>query len=233
MNTGQKIVTAVLWAILVAVMAGVVGVGVWQRVRAQSNPATNGRKTTPDYAAIDNAIPTGPSGLPIHDWSAPAFSLINQDGKLITTDDLHGHPWIASFIFTQCAGPCPMISGKMARLQKAIADPSIKLVSFTVDPVRDTPAVLKQYAKNFNADPARWSFLTGTQAQMDDVAMKMKIASKHPDDGSLQVEHGTQFLLLDTQGRVRGIYRTQSGDGDEMQRLADDAAKLANEGKAS
>jgi cytochrome oxidase Cu insertion factor (SCO1/SenC/PrrC family) len=219
MGTGQKILTATLWALLIAVMAGVVGVGVWQHVRGAPQSSLQPGAEAPGTSSPDQNLAVL--------WDAPDFSLVNQDAQPVTKKDLLGHPWVASFIFTNCAGPCPMISSKMATLQKSILDPAIKLVSFTVDPKRDTPEVLKKYASNFNADATRWSFLTGTPEQIQDVTVKMKIARQ--EDGSPQIEHGTQFLLIDKQGRVRGIYRGQSTDPQELQRLATDAAKLAGE----
>src|SRR5436305_2111619 len=111
MSKAQRIVTFVLWSILVLVMVGVIGAGVWNQMNADR------------------------SGLPVR-WDAPSFSLTDQNNHTITDRDLRGHPYVAAFIFTQCAGPCPMMSGKMASLQKTIHNPGVKLVSFTVDPER-------------------------------------------------------------------------------------------------
>lgn len=220
MGTPQKILTATLWALLIAVLAGVIGVGVWQRVhRAQAaNAATD---ATP---ASDK---TGADRLPVL-WDVPAFSLTDQEGRTVTNADLRGHTWVASFIFTHCSGPCPMISQKMARLQKNITDPSVRLVSFTVDPERDTPDTLKKYAAGFNADPERWKFLTGTVPQMDAVTSGMKIAAQR-QPGEEQVVHGTYLLLVDPAGHVRAKYGGQDMSSEDLKQLADDAQRLARE----
>src|SRR5579871_1356605 len=76
----------------------------------------------------------------------PPFVLTERSGKTVTNRDLAGKIWIASFIYTTCPGPCPIITTNMAKLQDDLAhDPDVMLVSFTVDPVTDTPAVLAKY----------------------------------------------------------------------------------------
>ena len=97
----------------------------------------------------------------------------------------------------------------MQKLQKALRDqPDVRLVSFTVDPKRDTPAVLAEYGKRYQADPARWFFLTGDEARLHSLgrdAFKL-----HNVDGTLV--HSTRFVLLDGQSRIRGYYGTEDED---------------------
>ena len=95
------------------------------------------------------------------------FGLTDQDGREVRAADLRGTVWIASFIFTRCSGPCPHVSATMENLQDAFAgEPDVRLVTFTVDPEYDTPEVLKRYAQRFHADPKRWLFLTGREADV-------------------------------------------------------------------
>lgn len=97
--------------------------------------------------------------------TVPDFALLERSGRQITRDDLLGKLWIANFIFTRCTTECPVMSGRMARLQEHFAaNDSIRLVSITVDPEYDTPDVLRAYAERFKADPQRWWFLTGDKA---------------------------------------------------------------------
>ena len=94
--------------------------------------------------------------------AVPDFALINRDGKTITRADLLGQVWVVNFIFTQCAEACPLSSGLMAQLQKTFgAVDDVRLVSISVDPEHDTPAVLSTYASRLRAHPTRWLFLTG------------------------------------------------------------------------
>lgn len=207
MGKGQKIVTTVLWALLVCAMLGVVGYGMWRERPASSVEVI--REPVARY------------------FPAPAFALIDQNSQPISNESLRGNVWVAAFIFTQCAGPCPMMSSKMAELQGAVPDKSVKLVSFTVDPERDTPDVLKKYAETFNADESRWHFLTGETQAMYDVAAGMKMAAS-PATPDTEIMHSTKFLLVDQRGDVRGIYGME--DPAELARLAADAGKLAANG---
>src|SRR5688572_16142191 len=145
----QKAVTIILWSVLVCAMLGVVGFGMWGRSASRAD-------------------------LPILYEAAP-FALVNQDNQPVTDRDLRGNVWVAAFIFTHCAGPCPMMSARMAQLQSAVPDKDVKLVSFTVDPDRDTPAVLKEYAQRFNADESRWYFLTGEKQAIFNFVYGMKL----------------------------------------------------------
>ena len=84
---------------------------------------------------------------------APPFHLTAQNGQRFDSKSLEGHVWVADFFFTSCPGPCPLMSKKLGELQRQTSDlPDLKIVSFTVDPATDTPAVLTAYGKHFNAD---------------------------------------------------------------------------------
>ncbi|HXS98931.1 MAG TPA: SCO family protein [Candidatus Limnocylindrales bacterium] len=156
---------------------------------------------------------------------APAFRLTDQGGHPFDSHALAGHIWVADFVYTTCPGPCPMMSSQMHRLQDATAAEEltdVRFVSFTVDPAHDTPPVLAAYSKHFKADPARWTFLTGPQPEMNAVGMGFKL---NPIDGSL--DHSTRFALVDRRGRIRGFYLT-SEDG-FMGRLLHNIRQLERE----
>jgi protein SCO1 len=154
----------------------------------------------------------------------PAFEMIAQDGKPFHSESLAGHVWIADFIFTHCPGPCLRMSAQMHKVQTATAgNPEIHLVSFTIDPARDSPAILAAFAARYQADPKRWTFLTGPQATLQ---MLSRDTFKLGDvDGSMN--HSTRFVLVDKRGRVRGIYGTQ--DEDPVGRVTADALQLEKE----
>lgn len=108
---------------------------------------------------------TGPE-LPEH-FEAPDFALLNQSGDTLASDELDGTVWIASFIYTSCPDICPFIAARMATLRDSLESDGllgrrVRLVTFTVDPERDTPDVLRQYAARFGgAEPGKWDLLTG------------------------------------------------------------------------
>ncbi len=151
------------------------------------------------------------------------FSLIDQAGAKFSSTALDKHVWIADFIYTNCPGPCPRMSSQMFQAQKALGADNIRFVSFTVDPERDTPPVLTAYAKHFEADPAKWFFLTGDIATINHLSRDVfRLAST---DGGL--EHSTRFVLIDAQGRIRGFY--SSLDKDVMPNLIGDTQRVLKE----
>lgn len=103
--------------------------------------------------------PSDLEGLQVF-YTLPDFSLTDKHNKTITRADLVGKVWVANFIYTHCTDTCPLQSARMADLQKQFPSPDLRFVSISVDPKRDTPAVLTAYARRFGADD-RWWFLTG------------------------------------------------------------------------
>jgi len=157
-------------------------------------------------------------------WQLPEFQLTSQSGQSFESKSLEGSIWVADFIFTTCSGPCPRMSAQMRGVQTAVESmPDVKLVSFTVDPAHDTPAVLAQYATRYRAEPGRWFFLTGEQSALQSLCRNgFKLGDV---DGSLV--HSTRFVLMDRHNRVRGFYGT-SDDG-AVPRLLHDIRTLRGE----
>lgn len=154
----------------------------------------------------------------------PDFKLTDQTGSTFDSKELNGRVWIANFIFTSCAGPCPRMSTQFRKLNSEVpASSDFRLVSFTIDPARDTPAVLAEYGKRFGADPTRWVLLTGTAPDLEKLSLDTFHLARI--DGSL--EHGTRFVLVDRKSRIRGYY--DSADPDKMTSLIADVEKLIKE----
>jgi protein SCO1/2 len=140
------------------------------------------------------------------------FSLTERSGRTITEKDLEGSVWIASFIFTRCSGPCPAVTGTIARLQNELKDiPQVKFVTFTVDPSRDDMTALRDYAKSRNADPDKWLFLTGDEATIHKLMseqFKQAIERKSGEDVKPGDEfgHSTRLLVVDRVGVIRASF---------------------------
>src|SRR5437879_6306863 len=101
--------------------------------------------------------------------AVPDFKLTDQDGKTFKFNAAHGKLVLITFIFTTCPDVCPLLTAKFVAVQRALEAEKNKnylLLSITTDPERDTPAALKDYARRFNADLKRWSFLTGTRSEL-------------------------------------------------------------------
>ena len=136
--------------------------------------------------------------LPIY-ARVPNFVLAERNGRNVSLSDLAGRPWVADFIFTRCAGICPMMSSKMALLAQELKD--TQFVSFSVDPEYDSPAILAEYAKNYEADPERWLFLTGERETLNRIT-----TSLHMNKIDEPMMHSGSFVLVDAHGAVRGYY---------------------------
>jgi protein SCO1/2 len=149
----------------------------------------------------------------------PPFELVERDGTTVTLEQLRGKVWVADFVFTHCAGPCPLLSSKMSRLQDAVGElDDVRLVSFSVDPERDTPDVLSEYARRYQADPVRWLFLTGPKEPLYRLVGEGFLLAV--DDGGPEaglITHSTRMVLVDRQGRIRGYYDgAEPGTVDEI-----------------
>jgi protein SCO1/2 len=157
--------------------------------------------------------------------SVPEFELINQDGKNFGSADLRGKVWIADFVYSTCPGPCPMISSRMSELQKPLEKTDVHLVSFTVDPAKDTPHVLHGYAEKLQAEPGRWDFLTGPQSTIYNLSRNgFKLAVG--EEKGVPV-HSTRMILVDRHGAIRGYY--DAAEPDAVTKLVADTTHLLRE----
>lgn len=167
-----------------------------------------------------------PEPLPVL-GQVPAFSLINRDGRTVSLADLAGKPWVADFVFTRCPASCPMMSARLARLNRDLPpDLATWLVSFSVDPEYDSPEVLQRYAESFKA-PDRWLFLTGKRADVRRLCIegfKLGLEMAPAGAGPEPILHSTRFVLVDGEGRIRGYY--EAFDEDSMERLRADLLRL-------
>jgi len=158
----------------------------------------------------------------------PSFEFVNQDAQPFGSTQLAGKIWIADFIFTSCPGPCPIISTRMSELQKPLEKTDVHFVSFTVDPEKDTPEVLREYAEKLHAQPKRWDFLTGPRAAIYALTrdgFKLAVADGSEESG-LPV-HSTRVVLVDRRGTIRGYYDVLAPDG--VTKLLADANHLFRE----
>jgi protein SCO1/2 len=169
------------------------------------------------------------SGLP-RIGAAPDFTLTNQDGTRLALSDLRGKVVAVTFIYTGCADTCPLLTAKMAALQNRIgAEFASKIVflSVSVDPERDTPEVLKRYAQAHGANLAGWHFLTGTPAEIREVARRYGIYYKKQPRSD--IDHTFLTSVVDQRGTLRVQYLGVRFDPDELLR---DLRSLLGEARA-
>ena len=163
--------------------------------------------------------------LPVY-GQIPGFELVAETGQPFNRQALDGKVWVADFIFTNCGGTCPLMTDKMRKLQDALPA-EVHLVSFTVDPTRDTPKVLAAYAEEHGASRDRWLFLTGEKQAMYDICVTGFKLPLDTEGGTPAepIAHSTRFVLVDKHGDIRGYY--SGTEEDELRRLSADAKKLS------
>ena len=178
-----------------------------------------------------------PADLPVY-GQIPEFTLAERSLSKVTRSDLEGKIWIADFIFTHCAGVCPLMSSKMKGLQEKLGHyPDIRLVSFSVDPERDTPEVLARYGERYQADPVTWLFLTGDKeiiyrlsAQHFHLGVE-EIPAQKREALDQSVRHSSKFALVDGSGKIRGYYDSESSMA--LEQLVKDAERLLAQNRTS
>lgn len=180
----------VLLAVLFCIVTGVSFAVAWKiRGIRGSRPTPTPLVTSPS----PNDVPT----------YVPDFSLIDQSGQPVTLADLKGQVWVANFFFTSCPAQCPAMNLRMRQIQRALPDgAAAKLVSITVDPEKDSPEVLAEYAKTYSGKDDRWLFLTGDKQAIIRLAIEgFKLSAG--DDPNI---HSTKLALVERDGRIRGYF---------------------------
>jgi len=160
---------------------------------------------------------------------APDFTLTTQDGHPLSLASLRGKVAVATFIYASCTDTCPMLTAKMAGIQKRLGSDfgsRVYFISVTVDPERDTPEVLGRYARTHGANLGGWAFLTGSPAQIRDVSRSYGIFVKKQERGD--VDHTFLTSIIDPHGTLRVQYMGVRFDPEEMLR---DIRSLLREGR--
>ena len=127
------------------------------------------------------------------------FTFTDSEGEPFPMQKLEGKVWVASYFFATCPGFCLQMNQEIAKIVPDLADEDVTFVSFTVDPENDTPEELKEYAKRMQADPARWVFLTGKQADIQELGqqyLKMPATKEHND----------KLVLVGRDARIHGFF---------------------------
>jgi protein SCO1 len=150
---------------------------------------------------------------------APQFALTAESGKRVALTDLRGKVLAVTFIYATCTDTCPLLTAKMADIQRRLGrdfGPRVQFVSITVDPEVDTPQVLRAYAKAHGANLEGWSFLTGTPSEIAEVLRRYGVYARKSERGG--VDHLFLTSLIDRSGMLRVQYLGVRFDPGEMQR---------------
>jgi protein SCO1/2 len=173
--------------------------------------------------------------LPVY-MALPEVKLIDENGQTFDLNQTRGKIVVLSLIYTHCLDICPLTTAKMKQIQQGVQSArlsnQVQLVTFTVDPVRDSPEVLKRFASAYDFDPSNWVFLTGSSDQIDilikglnlyvqrvyyinDTPVPETELPQPATDNPYLVNHTDRMFLIDRQGKVRALppgSRTNVGD---------------------
>lgn len=179
----------------------------------------------PIYRSINRELPPELPRLA----KVPEFTLTNEFGKPFGSKDLKGRIYMASFLFTSCPTTCPGLVERMKVAQKRLKGlgQKVALVSFTVDPVIDTPEVLFRYSRKNKANPYVWHFLTGSHKELSALLIdgfKVPMGEKEAVEGVvgeetvtlMDIAHTEKLALVDEEGNIRGYYSTDKYGMDKM-----------------
>jgi protein SCO1/2 len=185
------------------------------------------------FPVLNQARRAPPPPLPVL-GTLPDFRLTDQDGRAFGAAELRGYVWMAGFIFTRCPTICPAITARMGKIQKRARgiEEGFRLVSFSVDPAYDTPARLADYARAHKASPRMWKMLTGSIESMKSTVedgLKIAMGTPEGDQDFASLFHGTHFVLVDKDLRIRGYYDSSAPDTED--RILQDATMLINRGQ--
>jgi len=205
------------WSVVALALAGVVAFAALARRPAKTGGEEESAGLAPEKTSELLEAPGGELG------DLPA---VERSGRAMTTGELRGKFVVADFIFTNCAGTCPAMSLQMAALAKSVKGmDDVRLVSFSVDPARDTPEKLSEYADRYGADKNQWLFLRCEQKVIAEIGRDRLGLWPMPEDVGM---HSSLFVLLDKGGRVRALYSALK-DEKWAPKLLSDLEKLRHE----
>lgn len=138
----------------------------------------------------------------------PQYSFVNHEGKKFTEAEMEGKVYVADFFFTTCPTICPVMKSNMLTVFEHFKDNDVvRILSHTIDPDHDTPAVLNKYASDMKLTGDTWQFVTGNREDIYEICQKHYFVSamEAPNQPGGLIHSGS-FVLIDKNKYVRGIY---------------------------
>jgi protein SCO1/2 len=174
------------------------------------------------HAALDApAPPPAPDIREPGDMLSDA-TLVDQNGAPSSLAAYRGHRVAMTFIYTRCPLPdfCPMMDRNFAAVQKTVASTpaltDVRLITVTIDPAFDTPAVLKTYSVRRGADPKIWSFLTGDPAEVNRFGSQLGVYVEHNPQSAIDITHNLRTVVIDPDGRLVKVHNGNSWTPSEL-----------------
>lgn len=180
------------------------------------------------WSALKSVRPAPVSGHLQPVCRVPDFQLLDQTGNPFGLADLKGTIWVANFVFTRGKDSCPLLSSRMAELNKTVGRTGnwVVLVTFTVDPEFDRPEILASYSATLGAGSGRWKFLTGSKAEIESLLTGLHLQPPANAPSGTPAPPA-RFVLVDAGGRLRGFQ--DGNDPEVLQKLLMDIGDLMRE----
>jgi protein SCO1/2 len=176
---------------------------------------------------VDTVVKNGETSYDTVFHTIRNFELTNQSGQRVSLKDLKGKVLLVDFFFTSCTSICPTLTSNLKKIQDAYVknDTLLQILSFTVDPVRDSSEKLRQYAIKHNINTDTWWLLTGDKKEIYDIARNdFFVSVTQGDGGPDDFIHTEKLVLIDKNGHIRGYYNGL--DNDAIRQCANDIAVL-------
>jgi protein SCO1 len=160
----------------------------------------------------------------------PNWKMVNQDSLYVSNQDLRPFIYVSDFFFTSCPSICPRVTKEMLKIYEEFkSEPRVKLVSFTIDPKRDTPSKLKLYGDNLAIDHEKWWFLSGDKAATFELANAYFVVAFEDASVPGGFDHSGKIILTDQDGHIRSF--SEGTDPESTPKLIGDIKKLLKESK--
>lgn len=176
---------------------------------------------------VDTVVKDGKASYDTVFHTIRDFQLTNQSGQQVSLKDLKGKVLLIDFFFTSCTSICPTLTSNLKKIQEAYVknDTLLQILSFTVDPVRDSSEKLRQYAIKHGINTDTWWLLTGEKKEIYDIARNdFFVSVTQGDGGPDDFIHTEKLVLIDKNGHIRGYYNGL--DNDAIRQCANDIAVL-------
>ncbi len=206
----SRTISGILWLLVIVSLLVVMKTSPAKKNRADEKSADS------ETTQVNELVKTKPLLIEQEDirlvpGEVADFSLTERSGKTITNKDLLGKPWCVNFIFTSCTMTCPANTKAMMELTHACKDLDVQFITITVDPERDTPERLSDYAEIYQADPEQWLFLTGKQEEIFDLIRNSFLQVVEERKGKsrlfgMEFAHSDRVMQIDSNGKVVGQY---------------------------
>lgn len=178
---------------------------------------------------LDQKIVNGEVTMDTAYHMVPDFRYLNQDSVWVDQSKVKGRVYVADFFFTTCPTICPKMTSQLKRLQVLTKDiPEIHFLSFSIDPEKDQPEVLRRYIEEYGVSQDNWDFLTGDEEATHELGVKgFLVHADSDEDAPGGFAHSPSLVLVDREGLIRGIYDGTSTE--DVDRLNKDIRRLLRE----